>query len=50
MTFEGLSSKGKINKIIMFDIKTGGARLNPKQRRIKELVEDKKMEFRTYKR
>jgi predicted Holliday junction resolvase-like endonuclease len=48
--FEGLSSKGKVNKIIMVDIKTGGARLNPKQRRIKELVEDKKMEFRTYKR
>ena len=48
--FEGLSSTGKVNKIILVDIKTGGARLNPKQRRIKELVEDKKMEFRTYKR
>ena len=48
--FEGLTKKGKVDKIIIVDIKSGNARLSGKQRKIKELVNDKKVEFKTYKR
>ena len=43
-----MASKGKVSKIIMVDIKSGAARLSVKQREIKQLIEDKKMEFKTY--
>ena len=46
--FEGLNTKGKVGKIILVDIKTGGARLSSKQKKIKGLVEDKKVEFKVY--
>lgn len=47
--FEGLDKKGAVSRIIFSDIKTGAARLSPKQREIKELVENKKVEWDTYK-
>ena len=47
--FEGLSEKQKVDKIVFVDIKTGGARLTPKQRKIKQVVEDKNVGFKTYK-
>jgi predicted Holliday junction resolvase-like endonuclease len=47
--FEGLSEKQKVDKIVFVDIKTGGARLTKRQKNIKQVVEDKKVEFNTYK-
>ena len=47
--FEGLSEKQKVDKIVFVDIKTGGARLSPTQKKIKQVVEDKKVRFQTYK-
>ena len=47
--FEGLSEKQKVDKIVFVDIKSGGARLSPKQKKIKQVVEDKKVDFQTYK-
>ena len=47
--FEGLSEKQKVDKIVFVDIKTGGARLSPNQKKIKQVVEDKKVGFQTYK-
>tara|TARA_B100000315_G_scaffold256089_1_gene301170 strand:+ start:1541 stop:2044 length:504 start_codon:yes stop_codon:yes gene_type:complete len=47
--FEGLNKKKKVDKIMFVDIKTGGARLTQKQKKIKQAVEDKKVEFKTYK-
>ena len=47
--FEGLSEKKKVDKIIFMDVKSGKARLSAKQRTIKRVVEDKKVQFRTYK-
>lgn len=46
--FEGLNKKGVVNKIIFTDIKTGAARLNPHQKEIKSLIQNKKVEFKTY--
>ena len=45
--FEGLSEKKKVDKIIFMDVKSGKARLSAKQRTIKRVVEDKKVQFRT---
>ena len=47
--FEGLTQKQKVEKIIFVDIKTGTARLTSTQRSVKSLIEDKKVEFKTYK-
>ena len=47
--FEGLSEKQKVDKIVFVDIKSGGARLTSKQRKIKQVVEDKQVGFKTYK-
>ena len=47
--FEGLNKKQRVDKIVFVDIKTGGARLTPKQRKIKQVVEEKNVEFKTYK-
>ena len=47
--FEGLSEKQKVDKIIFVDIKSGGARLTQKQKKIKQVVEDKNVGFKTYK-
>jgi len=46
--FEGLYKKGTVTKIIFTDIKTGNASLKYKQREIKALVENKKVEFKPY--
>ena len=47
--FEGLSEKQKVDKNIFMDIKSGKARLSQKQRKIKEAVDNKKVQFKTYK-
>jgi predicted Holliday junction resolvase-like endonuclease len=47
--FEGLNKKQRVDKIVFVDIKTGGARLTPKQKKIKQAVEEKNVEFKTYK-
>ena len=47
--FDGLSEKQKVDKIVFVDIKSGGARLTQKQKKIKQVVEDKKVGFKTYK-
>jgi predicted Holliday junction resolvase-like endonuclease len=46
--FEGLHKKGKVEKIIFTDIKSGEAKLKAKQKAIKKLVDEKKIEFKTY--
>lgn len=46
--FEGLSQKGRVDRIIFTDIKTGKARLKPRQREIKAVIEDKNLTFKTY--
>jgi len=46
--FEGLSQKGLVTRIIFADIKTGNAALSSKQREIRSLVKNKKVEFDTY--
>jgi predicted Holliday junction resolvase-like endonuclease len=48
LIFEGLSKKGRVSKIIFADIKTGGSRLKPKQKEIRTLVENKRVEWDTY--
>ena len=47
--FEGLNKKQRVDKIVFVDIKTGGARLTPKQRKIKQVVDEKNVKFKTYK-
>lgn len=46
--FEGLNKSGVVNKIIFTDIKTGAARLKSNQKEIKILIENKKVNFKTY--
>jgi len=46
--FEGLSDKGKVDKLFFVDIKTGEARLSKKQREIKSIISEKKVNFKTY--
>jgi predicted Holliday junction resolvase-like endonuclease len=46
--FEGLSQKGRVDKIIFTDIKTGKARLKPRQREIKAVIEQKNLNFQKY--
>lgn len=46
--FEGLSRKGKVEKVFFVDIKTGAARLSGKQREIRDLVTNGKVEFKNY--
>lgn len=46
--FEGLSTKGRIDKIFFVDIKTGAARLSKKQREIKTVIDNKKINFKKY--
>ena len=46
--FEGLSKKGEVDKIIFTDIKTGAARLKSNQKEIKSLIQEKKVDFKTY--
>jgi len=46
--FEGLSGKGRVDKIIFTDIKTGKARLKPRLREIRAVIEEKSLSFRKY--
>lgn len=46
--FEGLHKKGVVDKIIFTDIKTGAARLKNNQKEIKQIIVDKKVNFKTY--
>jgi len=47
--FEGLSKNGQVSRLIFSDIKTGNARLNQSQKKIRELVEKKKVDIDYYK-
>jgi predicted Holliday junction resolvase-like endonuclease len=49
LIFEGLSKRGSVSKILFVDIKTGGARLKSVQRQIRSLVDEKHVEWDTYK-
>ena len=46
--FEGLSTKGKVDKIFFVDIKSGAARLSKKQKEIKTVICNKKVQFKKY--
>lgn len=46
--FEGLRRDGKVSRIFFADIKTGGGRLTSRQREIRALVQDKKVDFDIY--
>ncbi len=48
LIFENLSKKGKVSRIIFTEIKTGKARLTPRQQEIKSVVAKKKLAFQTY--
>ena len=49
IVFDGLNKTGSVNKISFVEIKTGKARLQNNQKNIKFLVENKKVDFDTYK-
>lgn len=49
LVFEGLSNEGIARRMFWVEIKTGGARLNQRERQIKLLVEDKKLTWDIYK-
>jgi len=46
--FEGLQKTGKVQKIFFVDIKSGKAKLKANQKAIKQLIEQKKVEFKNY--
>ena len=46
--FEGMSKMQKVSKVVFVDIKTGGATLTAKQRKIKKVVDDKQVTFEVY--
>ena len=46
--FEGLSKKGSVTKILFADIKTGGARLGPNQKEIRDVIEQKRVVWDEY--
>lgn len=46
--FEGLNKTGKVQKIFFVDIKSGAAQLKKNQKAIKNIVENKKVEFKLY--
>ncbi len=46
--FEGLCQSGKVSRIIFADIKTGNGSLSHRQKDIRNLVNQKKVEFDTY--
>lgn len=50
LIFEGLSTRGKVSKIIFMEIKTGGASLKPVQKQVRSLVRSKKVSLAVYKR
>jgi predicted Holliday junction resolvase-like endonuclease len=46
--FDGLTRKGLVERIVFADIKTGNARLQNKQKEIRDLIARNKVEFDTY--
>lgn len=48
VVFEGLSARNTVNFIHFVDVKTGNARLSPRQEEIKKVINDKNVKFRTY--
>ena len=46
--FEGLQKTGKVQKIFFVDIKSGKAKLKANQKAIKQMIEQKKVEFKKY--
>ena len=46
--FEGLQKTGKVQKIFFVDIKSGKAKLKANQKAIKQIIEQKKVEFKNY--
>lgn len=48
VVFEGLSVRNSVDFIHFVDVKTGNARLSPRQEEIKKVIKDKNVKFRTY--
>jgi predicted Holliday junction resolvase-like endonuclease len=48
LVFEGLSGRGRVERIVFADIKTGAARLSRKQKQIREAINGGGVEWRTY--
>lgn len=48
VVFNGLTKTGKVDSIVFMDVKSGGAKLSAKQKRIQQLVENSKVSFQTY--
>lgn len=48
LVFEGLAAKGKVEKLLWIEIKTGGARLNQHEKQIKSLVDRKELAWDVY--
>ena len=46
--FEGLSKKGRIDKIFLIDIKSGNAKLSKRQKEIKSAIHNKKVNFKKF--
>ena len=46
--FEGLQKTGKVQKRFFVDIKSGKAKLKANQKAIKQMIEQKKVEFKNY--
>ena len=46
--FEGLQKTGKVQKIFFVDIKSGKAKLKANQKAIKQMIQQKKVEFKNY--
>jgi predicted Holliday junction resolvase-like endonuclease len=48
IVFEGLSKRGRVERILFADVKSGNARLSVRQRSIRQSIERKRVEFHTY--
>jgi len=48
ITFNGLSN-GKVNSLSFIEVKSGGARLNKRQKSIKDAIEDKRVDYKVIK-
>lgn len=46
--FEGLQKTGKVQKIFFVDIKSGKAKLKANRKAIKQMIEQRKVEFKNY--
>lgn len=48
VVFEGLSEKNQVDFIHFVDVKTGNARLSPRQEEIKQVIKHRNVKFRIY--